>query len=70
MFKKGRAKRFGKNNGRAKLTDAAILDIRQKYSTGEYSQRKLAHAHEVNQKQIWRIVNNEHWKHLNNSTQV
>lgn len=71
MVKKGRGyRRFGKNNGNAKLIDEEVFDIIQKYGAGEHSQRKLARTYGVSQVQIWRIINDKNWKHLNNSTQI
>jgi group I intron endonuclease len=54
----------GENNGTAKLKEKEVLEIREKYSTMEYSQVELAREYGVNPTSIRHILNNRTWKHL------
>ncbi len=63
--KKGRqAIRNGIKNGNHKKIDQEILEIRQKYLTGLYTQKDLAEEYGVSQTQISFIVNKKQWKHI------
>lgn len=65
MLSKGRRFRtIGENNPDAKLTDIKVINIRKLYSTGEFSQQKLADDFGVSKRCINFIVNRKHWKHL------
>ena len=48
----------------AKLTDDEVQEIRQLYSTGNFSQRALAARYGVQQKAIWGVVNLKTWTHV------
>jgi len=64
MMERGR--RGGKGGGgvgRAKLTPAQVLEIREKYKIGAI-QRSLAKEYEVNFRTINYIVNRVNWKHI------
>lgn len=50
--------------GTSKLTDEEVIEIRLKYKTNKYTQRRLAGEYGINQRVIWYIVNNIHWRHL------
>jgi hypothetical protein len=52
----------GETNGRAKLTESQVLDIREKYKTGNYTQKQLAIL--VGLKGVGKILLNERWKHI------
>lgn len=54
----------GTKNGRAKLNDDAVREIRRLYATGEYSQMKLAGMFGVNQTGISEIVRGKKWAHV------
>jgi hypothetical protein len=54
----------GEKNGRAKLTEEDVIEIREKYASGKYSQVNLAYIYGVHQSHISRIVNNGEWKHI------
>src|SRR5690625_383308 len=54
----------GEKNGVSKLTKKCVLKIRDRYSKGDISQRKLAKQYNVNQRCIWAVVNFESWKHI------
>jgi hypothetical protein len=65
MVEKGRsAKQKGTENGRVKLTDIQIVELRKEYRIGNYSQRELAKIYGVSQQLISRIVNRKNWTHL------
>lgn len=52
------------NNGRRKLTDDDVLEIRRAYSAREASQDALAHSFGVGQTTISRIVRGSRFRHL------
>jgi group I intron endonuclease len=54
----------GENNKTAKLTASQVIEIREKYGTGNYSQQQLANEYGVSREQIGRIVRGVDWKHL------
>ena len=47
-----------------KLTEQEVMEIRAKYATGNYIQKQLADEYNVSGKQISKIVNRLHWKHV------
>jgi hypothetical protein len=51
----------GERHGAAKLTAAAVAEIRARYGAGEGSQRALGRGYGVSQRAIWQIVNNVRW---------
>lgn len=61
--KKGRAAR-GPQNGRAKLTEADVISIRDGYATGLASHRSLAREYGVGHRTIGSVVNKKHWTHI------
>lgn len=54
----------GENHGSAKLTEKQVLEIRQKYSTGNYTQKELAEHYGVFNTLISRITLRKIWKHI------
>ena len=54
----------GDRVGTAKLTEAAVLEILQRYGTGGVTQKALAAEFGVRQSQIQAIVNGRAWKHV------
>jgi len=54
----------GKANGNAELTDAKVIEIREFYATGDYSQAELGMMFNVEQNTISQIVNHGRWKHV------
>lgn len=63
MINKGRYKcGIGERNGSAKLTEENVKEIREKFSQGGISQRKLAVLYNVNPQTINSIINNLTWK--------
>lgn len=63
MIKKNRQAR-GENHGLAKLKDEQVLEIRIKYSTGEFTQKQLAEEYKIDQAGISNIVNRKTWKYI------
>jgi hypothetical protein len=55
---------FGEKNGRHKLTNAQVLEIRELYAGGSLSQYQLADIYGVARKNIGKIVNRKHWKNI------
>ena len=53
----------GEKHPKAKLTEANVLEIRRRWAQGD-RQVRMAAEYGVNQSQISRIVNGEHWSHL------
>ena len=54
----------GIKNGRAKLTEKEVLEIRRLYKTGDYTQRGLGKMFGVSKLPIGHIVNRKIWKHI------
>jgi hypothetical protein len=54
----------GQGQGFSKLTEADVRDIRARYTTGDYTQRALAAAHQVSPTLISLIVHRKIWRHL------
>ena len=54
----------GERNGSAKLTEAKVLEIRQKYATKEYTQQELAMEYGVNPPAISKIILRQTWHHI------
>lgn len=64
MIKKGLMFWRGSRNSQAKLKEEQVLKIREMYSTGEYSQQKIASIFGVNQTLIGFIVRRVKWQHI------
>jgi len=54
----------GEKGGRAKLTATDVLAIRERYATGEMTQKALAQEYAVGPTLIWSIVHGVIWKHV------
>jgi len=63
---KGRtAKPQGGANGRSKLTEAAVLEIRTKYAESENAtQQALADEYGIDRAQVSKIVRRLRWAHI------
>ena len=59
-----RVKHSGENNGRAKLTDEKVLEIRETYKKGGFFQQELAEKYNVSQTCIQRIITRYNWIHI------
>jgi hypothetical protein len=53
----------GEKNGRSKIDEQKVLDIRKRYSNGE-RQNSIAMDYSISQNQISDIVNRKRWKHI------
>ncbi len=54
----------GSQHGRAKLTEADVLEIRRKYETGQYTHRGLAKEYGICKSQLTRILVRRVWSHI------
>lgn len=54
----------GERHGRAKLTEAAVLEIRAEYANGNIMQKELADKWNVGQALISFIISRKNWKHI------
>jgi predicted XRE-type DNA-binding protein len=62
MINKGRDKKaFGEMNGNSKIKKKEVDEIKQLYSTNNYSQRELAKQFNISQSTIFQIVNRRTW---------
>lgn len=62
MVEKGR-QAIGSEVGNAKLTESEVVEIVERYSTGDETQSELAAEYDVSQSQIHKIVNGIRWGH-------
>lgn len=54
----------GEQNGRSKLTESEVLEIRGLYKTGRYSQTDLGRLFGVTNTAIRKVVLRQRWKHI------
>jgi predicted XRE-type DNA-binding protein len=54
----------GEASGAARLTTVAVMEIRQLYAIGAYSQYELAERFGVSQPAIGMIVRRKNWRHV------
>ena len=54
----------GERNGRAKLTETEVLQLRGMYKTGKYSQEQLGKQFNIGERSISDIVRYVVWKHV------
>jgi hypothetical protein len=59
---------FGEKNGMNKKTTAEILEIRDKYATGLFSQQELADEYNLHQASVSQIILRKRWKFLPRSS--
>jgi hypothetical protein len=59
---RGRLNSKGSNNGRAKLTEEQVKEIRKKYKSGRGTQAEIAKEFNVSRAQIGKIINYESWR--------
>lgn len=65
MIAKGRQRKaLGSDSGRAKLTDAQVVEIRKRYAAGGIRQRELASEYDVAKDTIWYLINRKTWRHI------
>jgi hypothetical protein len=58
----GKIKINGSDNGNSKLELFQIIEIREKYATGNYTMQQLADEYGVCRGHIGRIINGKNWK--------
>jgi len=63
MCQKGRSA-FGERHSQAKLTEESVLSIREMWSSGKLSQRKIAKLFGITQSVVSMIVSGKIWKKL------
>jgi len=54
----------GENNYNAKLTENDVLDIRNAYKLGCFTQQEIADAYDMPAPAISRIINKKRWSHI------
>lgn len=54
----------GEKNSEAKITDKDALEIRNLYSTGNFTYVALGLKFRLSRSQIWRVLKRKCWKHL------
>ena len=54
----------GSKNGNSKLSEEQVLEIREKYKTGNFSQRELSKIFNISQSVVQCILSNKNWKFL------
>jgi predicted XRE-type DNA-binding protein len=54
----------GETQGSSKLHNEDVIEIRQKYQSGGYTQQELASIYRVSQSAISAVVRNKYWIHL------
>jgi lambda repressor-like predicted transcriptional regulator len=64
MIKKGRGPR-GEKSSQSKLTNATVLEVRERYARGGVSIRSLAKEKGLSVSSMFDVLNKTHWKHLN-----
>jgi hypothetical protein len=60
----GLINQIGMKNNNSKLTNELIIEIRNKYSTNQYTCRGLAKEYKVSPQLINQVVNKTIWKHI------
>ena len=65
-YKQGshKGRQIGEKNNKAKLTEDQVIEIRQKYDSGEMTQMELAKEYNVGWSTIHNIVFRLTWKHI------
>lgn len=71
MVARGRKpSRVGERNGRSKLTENQVKNIRSLYCSGKYSKVDLGKMFKITAEQIGHIVNNKQWKINENQRKI
>jgi len=64
MYTKPETRRVGEKNGRAKLTEDNIREIRTHWQGGGYLMRELADEYGVSDSAIWFIIHGDTWRNV------
>jgi group I intron endonuclease len=54
----------GERNGMSRFSEAQVIEIRQLYETGDYTQKKIAEMYKTERSVITGIINFKTWKYL------
>lgn len=54
----------GEKSKSAKITEAMVVEIRNRYAVGDVSQRRLARECRITQAIVWQVLNHKTWKHV------
>jgi len=54
----------GERHNMVKLTKEEVIEIRDKYGTGQYTQEQLASEYDISKPNVSFIVNRRTWKHI------
>lgn len=64
MSKSQMGLQVGEKNAQAKLNETQVIEIKEKYNSGNYTQRQLADEYDMGRTSIRRILDGDTWKHL------
>jgi hypothetical protein len=64
----GKSRLIGEDHGTSKLTKNNVLEIRNKYETGDYTHQQLADEYNIGRSQIGKILRGENWQHVGGPT--
>lgn len=59
-----KSSKSGSGNGRAKLAESDVLEIRAMYATGNWTKRQIANLYGVTDVAISKIIHRQTWSHL------
>jgi hypothetical protein len=54
----------GETQGRSKLTESDVRDIRLRYESGVIGGNALAREYGLAQRTVWDVIQRKHWKHV------
>lgn len=54
----------GERHGRAKLTDAAVVDMRRRYASGDGTHLSLAIEYDLSTSTVGKMLRRETWRHV------
>lgn len=55
----------GETNGRSRLTEKQVIEIRELFATGKYLKKEIAPMFGIHPTYVGQIVNRRTWKHIN-----
>lgn len=61
---KHKGRQAGEKNNKAKLTEEQVIEIRQKYNSGEMTKDELAIKYDISLSTINSVINRKTWKHI------
>lgn len=63
-MKMGLMKMNGEDNPQSKLTEKQVIEIRNKYKSGDFHEKELAIKYGINSGTISEIINRKLWRHI------